>query len=1593
MKRSSSPHSLPFSVRFIHGQRCLCMSGYAVSSQFVIRELVIAIERENEHDLSLGSLKRLDLVFTRDYLNQHMARILDECDARSAKILEANCFIINEEMVWRARYESYLLAIDWKYKWPDHNVLELFLHRVALFGVAQEETMDIVYHFIECVNRYLNESLNEPAEVMQFKDNCLSINFFRLMLDGVLISAGYAMPRVEGGGFKCYSESGDVYFIYSDEDTFSIRSQEEQLPPMVDVFDWMDGDLAFVNALNDAFDVSEGEQACHIARRHPKTPNDSNCSCPKRLFNDEIDWSSDASQPSDDLPADVLLSWEMSRPKIEQDDALVAHKDSQPSPVSGVNLVSLSNQVIGDENPFLENLPIGKLRLEDAQSESSLLPMDAYTLNSSASNDPAKVVLKSSLGLNQVASGGGDACGDVVTTASSDFVASEGQIVSSGGISKPKKKYSKEEVAQQLSELSKALAERDAQSLTIHSSESSSEQLKKAVSKIEFSLEADADDAVFFKKERDGREMWLSSTYMSEELPHVVEVHNMLRTGTAMTANVAVEALLEVRKHFASPIYVAMLYIIHFNAPELDDVLKLSALCVRSSVSDPLLREILVDIYTRQGNDTLLLELYQRTYQYYEGCPHKMIAIGINIAHVMAVNMGLCAAAIKRLDALRQLVLRYGSVDEKVQFAWAYHIGQGTGTAINYLRQFMTQTNQPDEIAQYGYTIARMMLDHNEPNQMVIHACRSVLDASPNHLPTFKILIRCLEEAKRYEDAAFYAERFMELREPSLDLCRARQRLVGDEGSVAAFKEIRAELIEMARTRERLYTRLDRDASLCIVLKQHLRLEPESYAVFSQLLSQLETIEAYEEMVSISLDFLRDNSSKLSIADELSVRLTLHRICEQRLHLPEEADRHLARAREIAAMDPRVIYAEIDQCRRRGKTNDIIGLRRSLIDVLPPDEAVEQTLLLIQNYEDANVATNVIIEALRKALRLVPDSVPVLLELRRYLRKEKRYYELASVLEKLFPLTKDLTSRKSLLFEASEAHQHLCNDRRAEELYNEAQLLNPIDPNSKSKFMPPYVPLPSEIRKRNEVSREDSLFVNDGYSNTETSNELEPVLTGVDDFNLYDILNESNNEQIARSMNYALESSLEKEDVSANSLNKAQAVSVNSVLPYDSDLPLAERISRARLSGDTKRLLQCLTESQEGLKEEACDPRVLQEIGCIYLYELNDPEKARSWIERAANLSEEVAKGEQTLNALEEIYQALHDYEALAQVYETKRANTTFINERRKASLLLAQVCYEHLNQTPRAIDILEELQSNAPSNEASLRLLAQMYMDTHQYAQALKHLNAITDLLVPDSRKLAQHIVRMVGLYMEMGNTDMAKKHLRDLLNHNDHVDKLAVIEQYKRICRMHDDWVDLLDILQDELCYYLNIPRDDFSLDAFICAENPDIPVGYAIHTLREYADVLYNKIGDIEGAARLYQLIAVVNPKDSYSFNMLCEMLHTHPENEIALKALITVCYPPFSYHVSCDKTKTGTKVMTGKCVSEADKTAFTVIAHAFEKHQSGHIEEANNDLERLLSEQHKYIYLEDIHEVINILKEYWKVTEPATSEHVSHETLEE
>ena len=611
---------------------------------------------------------------------------------------------------------------------------------------------------------------------------------------------------------------------------------------------------------------------------------------------------------------------------------------------------------------------------------------------------------------------------------------------------------------------------------------------------------------------------------------------------------------------------------------------------------------------------------------------------------------------------------------------------------------------------------------------------------------------------------------------------------------------------------------------------------------------------------------------KLKLNDELSIRLTLHNIYDCALNRPEDALEQLNIAKDLAELDPRVIQTELERCRRRGLKEEQVSLRLALIDVLPPKEAADQTIELVHLYESLGAPQEKIIEALRKANNRASNHPQILLELRTRLRKTGQTFELAAVLEKLAKITLDLQIRKNILIEASEVQEKLGNHKISQALYHEAQLCSPINPDNKNEFMPKS--LAHHPTKQFDHSEDQHASLS---SILLTSRSLSVVED-------YDMLKEKAKEikpDSASSLSFW--DNLFTPDNSKADENEQTHLQFNKDNADNSSPSIKTQIVEARLRGNPLDLLDRLLQSIQNIPEENQPPRILQEIGCIYLYDCNDPETAKSFLERASSMDKEIAFGEQTLNALETIYQSLSLFRELSEVYIKKCNILTIPAERQKYEIRLAQLRYEHLNETKQAIETLRQLLNKDPNNENALQLLAQIYIDSQEYDDATDVLETLKELLKPSSKAMAQLILKIIALNLEINKTAMAKKYMLELLDNNEYVDKPAIIELYKRTCRENDDWEDLLSILNREMAYYLKVPFDSFQIQDYL--KNPFADLTRNItHTLREYADVLYKKMNDTDLAAKIYHELAFQNPDDDYSRNILYEIAETHLDDKM-------------------------------------------------------------------------------------------------------------
>ena len=917
-----------------------------------------------------------------------------------------------------------------------------------------------------------------------------------------------------------------------------------------------------------------------------------------------------------------------------------------------------------------------------------------------------------------------------------------------------------------------------------------------------------------------------------------------------------------------------LLYFINKWSPDAADLVRLYLLTDKASTTTqfPLAFDILKKIYQQQNDEDMLLALIQQRAHDCAHAPHMRIRLMLDAANILSQSFQRIYSAVSILESLKPLIQSVSTPEEKIAFANAYCLAQYHNTAIQYLQLWLNQADKPRLIAKYGVCLAHTMFEHNDPLQSIINVCRKVLDVDPKNLDTLSLLAQCLENSDNFEEAVDTYLLCFDLLISIWEQAKLRDEHSPSEANAQALDLTRQNAIKAAIALEHLIEKLPDYPAYSRILGLHQKLIPGDMTLLSKRLDILAQKHAFPEMIQACLDFLRINQDSIQPEDALTLHLTLHNIYDCEFNLPDEAQKHLEAAQKISKHDPRVLLTQIESCKRHNQPNEQIALMIELIDSLPNAKAVEQTLELVKLLESLNARSQKILDILRKVNNRYPNQMPILLELRQYLRKCGQFFELAIVLEKLARATKDLQTKKNLLLEASETNEKLGNTQLAQSLYHEAQLCSPINPD-KFDFIPNDIKPGFPVRSNalDPLSSLTSVLL----SSRSLSIAEIPALSNAPKTQDYTQLPASDisvSSEIISSSSAAIVTTAFQSDTSTLSSEDSDETS-----------PIQDLIMRARLRGDTEALLAHLLQSISDIPEMEQPPRILQEIGCIYLYDRHDPQAARIFLERASQISPEVANGEQTLNALEAIYQSLKCFHELADIYQKKCKILTISKECKKYELRLAQLRYEHLKETDLAIQTLKNIISKTPDNETALQLLAQIYIDTRDFENAIQILNEISKYRVPGSKQMAQHQIRLLKLHIETGHIEAAKTEINKLLESNDFVDKLAIIEIYKHLCRERDEWTELLEILKTEIACLLKQPSAE--IHEHFEKHLHDANISAASNSLREYADILYHKCNQPKEAATIYRALIHILPEHQYPKNMLAEIYAQYPEFNIS------------------------------------------------------------------------------------------------------------
>ncbi|PJB38332.1 MAG: hypothetical protein CO108_19235 [Deltaproteobacteria bacterium CG_4_9_14_3_um_filter_63_12] len=314
--------------------------------------------------------------------------------------------------------------------------------------------------------------------------------------------------------------------------------------------------------------------------------------------------------------------------------------------------------------------------------------------------------------------------------------------------------------------------------------------------------------------------------------------------------------------------------------------------------------------------------------------------------------------------------------------------------------------------------------------------------------------------------------------------------------------------------------------------------------------------------------------------------------------------------------------------------------------------------------------------------------------------------------------------------------------------------------------------------------------------------------------------------------------------------------------------PLVKRVEQARRSGDTAALVDALEGLGDKQLRTAERARVFQEIGCLAYFELEDVEKAKTFLERACVYDPDgVGVEDETLTALEGIYEDLKDYGSLLNVYQRKLARCEVVEMMRVYRLLIAQLAHEKLGDHLLARRQLEIVLAREPQHVPALKLIVDVERSLNNPTLAANHLQQLITV-VGDEDEQTPFRLLLPEIFREAGDTELARKHYWLLIGSGKASG--AVLDRLKGLCRESDDWTGLIDCLLFELS---TLTKDLFQsrtlegLSAFSSKQIPPHLTVVVSQLLREMADILSLKLEAQEEAWELYRKVLDLLPEDPY------------------------------------------------------------------------------------------------------------------------------
>ena len=685
-----------------------------------------------------------------------------------------------------------------------------------------------------------------------------------------------------------------------------------------------------------------------------------------------------------------------------------------------------------------------------------------------------------------------------------------------------------------------------------------------------------------------------------------------------------------------------------------------------------------------------------------------------------------------------------------------------------HLENYTMIAEEPDDIAAARFRWGRLLADKLEDKARACALFGEVLETVPQHEGAIAAL-----ESMLQDDAT--AARAATTLEPVFEAAHEHEKLVRVLHVRHAHSEDQQEQLDILRRVAEVERSAGADPKQVFSsYAEAFRLAPDDEALMQQVEQMASAAEAEKDWVAL----LHDVASK-SDDPELRRVLWMRAGTISQQSLGDNAGA-IGAFQRVVADHPDAVDAltALEMLYREGSDPaSLASVLRSRADAESDPDAKERFLLEVAEIKVGQLSLSEdAITVYREIIEFNPMSTEALEALDRIFENENRWSDLADNLDRQLELAESDDRRVGLMLRSAELRRtHMGAGEAAVEIYRDILTEHPGHPQA-------VAALESLLNDDSHKLAAAQLLENYYRDANETEKLVFTLRTQVDHAE-----NPERKIELLHQMGELYEVSLDQSEGAFSVYAEALALDPH----HPESLEQLERVNRALQNG------QALAGVYETLAEKSDDQsaqfQLWMRAGAVRYEQLNDAEQAVALYKKAHALDEEHAE---PISALEQIYRATEQHDALAQILISKAASEPDPFEQKQHLLQAASIYGDVLGRNDDAVGVYERVLSIDPEEQRALNSLIEIHVRAENYS-ALESAYARKAEATPDFEEKKQLYVQLGALLeRELNKPEDAIAAYSRILEIDP--DDMVALSRLDALYEQTENWQELLSTLE---------------------------------------------------------------------------------------------------------------------------------------------------------------------------------------------------